>query len=63
MRKPLEVQIVQRDFDKRWERIVKVHDYENSYQYRDENGMRQTLVPTKWVTTHVFDFILEDARL
>lgn len=57
----LEVQIVQREFDKRWERVVKVHDHENAYYHQNENGVMETLTPTKWLTTNVYDFILEEA--
>lgn len=56
----LESQIVQRDFDKRWERIVKVMDYENAYTFSNENGVPVTLTPTKWLTVEVYDFIMEE---
>ena len=55
----LESQIVQRDFDKKWERIVKVMDYENSYTFSNENGVPVTLIPEKWITVAVYDFITE----
>jgi hypothetical protein len=55
----LESQIVQRDFDKRWERIVKVMDHENAYSYSNENGVPVTLIPTKWLTVAVYDFLME----
>jgi hypothetical protein len=55
----LESQIVQRDFDKRWERIVKVMDHENAYSYSNENGIPVTLIPTKWLTVAVYDFLME----
>ena len=29
----LETEIVQREWDKRWEQIAKIMDYENSYTY------------------------------
>ena len=56
----LESQIVQRDFDKRWERIVKVMDHENAYSYSNENGVPVTLIPTKWLTVAVYDFLMEE---
>lgn len=56
----LESQIVQRDFDKRWERIVKVMDHENAYTFSNENGVPVTLTPTKWLTVEVYDFIMEE---
>lgn len=56
----LESQIVQRDFDKRWERIVKVMDHENSYTFSNENGVPVTLIPEKWITVAVYDFLMEE---
>ena len=56
----LESQIVQRDFDKRWERIVKVMDHENAYSYSNENGVPVSLIPTKWLTVAVYDFLMEE---
>jgi hypothetical protein len=56
----LESQIVQRDFDKRWEKIVKVMDYENAYSYSNENGVPVTLIPEKWLTVAVYDFLMEE---
>lgn len=57
----LETQLVQRDYDKRWERIVKIMDKENSYTYNNEFGTPVTLIPEKWITTHVYDWIMEEA--
>ena len=56
----LETQIVQRDWDKRWEKIVRVMDYENSYTYRNETGNRETLIRDKWMTVAVYDFLMEE---
>jgi hypothetical protein len=56
----LESQIVQRDFDKRWERIVKVMDHENAYSFSNENGVPVTFTPTKWLTVAVYDFLMEE---
>jgi hypothetical protein len=56
----LETQIVQREYDGRWERIVKIMDKENSYTYTNESGISVTLIPEKWITTHVFDFLMEE---
>lgn len=55
----LETQIVQRDWDKRWEKIVKIMDYENSYTYLNESGVKMTLIPEKWITTAVYDYLVE----
>ena len=57
----LETQIVQREFDKRWERIVKVLDLENAYTCSNEQGMKVTLIPEKWVTVAVYDVLMEEA--
>ena len=56
----LETQIVQRAWDKRWEKLIKIVDYENSYTYRNENGASMTLVPEKWICVDVFDFIIQE---
>lgn len=57
--KILETQLVQRSHDGRWEQIGRYKDYDNSYYFRNELGMRETLTPDKWVTLKVFDFIVE----
>jgi hypothetical protein len=55
----LETQLVQRAHDGYWERIGKIEDVENSYEYRDEAGVRVTLTPIKWITLAVYPFIME----
>lgn len=55
----LETQIVQREWDKRWEKVVKIMDNENAYTYRNENGVSVTLIPEKWVTVAVYDYLME----
>lgn len=52
-------ELVQRSYDGKWEQIRKIPDYENSYTYKNEQGIITTLVPDKWITVHVFDFITE----
>ena len=54
----LESQIVQR-FDGCWERIVKVQDIENAYTFANEQGVKITMIPEKWITVAVYDFIME----
>lgn len=56
----LETQMVQRDYDGCWERIVKVMDNDNAYTYQSETGMSVTLIPEKWVTVAVYPFIMEE---
>lgn len=55
----LETQIVQRDWDKRWEKIVKIMDTENAYTYRNENGVSVSLIPERWITVAVYDLLME----
>lgn len=56
----LETQMVQRSYDGRWEKIAKIMDHENAYTYRNETGTSVTLIPEKWITVAVFDFIMEE---
>lgn len=52
----------QRAFDKKWEKIVKIPDFENKYSYKDGAGNIVNIVPTKWLTVGVFDFKFEPTR-
>ena len=56
----LETQIVQREWDKRWEKVVKMMDKENAYTYQNESGAKVTLIPEKWVTVAVYPFIMDE---
>lgn len=55
----LETQFKQREFDGKWERIAKIVDYDNKYSYETESSSRVTLIPEKWVTIGVYDYMLE----
>lgn len=55
----LETQFKQREFDGKWERIVKIVDYDNRYNYTTESGSKVTLIPEKWVTVGVYDYLME----
>lgn len=55
----LETQFVQRAYDGKWEKLVKVMDYDNKYVYKTESGNRMTYVPEKWMTVGVFDYLAE----
>ena len=55
----LETAFKQRAFDGKWERIVKIMDLDNSYSFVNENGNRTTLIPEKWVTVGVYDYLME----
>lgn len=55
----LETQFKQRAFDGKWERIVKIVDYDNKYTYQSETGQRHSLIPTRWVTVGVYDYMME----
>ena len=55
----IETQLVQRNFDGHWEKIARVMDHENSYTYKNETGTSVTLIPEKWITIAVYDFMME----
>jgi hypothetical protein len=55
----LETQFKQRAFDGKWERMVKIVDYDNKYSYETETSSRVTLIPEKWVTVGVYDLMIE----
>ena len=55
----LETQFKQRAYDGKWERIAKVMDYEQKYTYVTESGQKISLIPEKWITVGVYDYMLE----
>lgn len=55
----LETQFKQRAYDGKWERIIKVMDYDNKYTYDTESGSKVSLIPEKWMTVGVYDYMLE----
>lgn len=55
----LETQFKQRAYDGRWERMIKVMDYDEKYTYQTESGSRVTLIPEKWITVGVYDCLME----
>jgi hypothetical protein len=55
----LETAFRQREFDGKWEKIAKVMDYDSKYVYKTESGNKMTHIPTKWVTTNVYDYLME----
>lgn len=55
----LETQFIQRAYDNKWEKVVKVMDYDNKYVYKTESGNRMTYVPEKWMTVGVYDCMME----
>lgn len=54
----LETQFKQRAYDGKWERIGKIIDTDNTYSFKNENGNMTTLIPTKWVTLGVYDYLM-----
>lgn len=54
-----DIDLVQRAFDNKWELIGKIKDHENSYSYKTAAGVIVTLIPEKWITLNVYDFIME----
>lgn len=55
----LETQFKQRQYDGRWEKVVRVMDHDNKYVYKTETGSRMTYTPEKWMTVGVYDMIGE----
>jgi hypothetical protein len=55
----IETQFKQRAFDGKWERLCKIVDFDNRYTYTTESGSRMTLVPEKWLTLGVYDYLVE----
>lgn len=55
----LETQFKQRAFDGKWERIGKIVDFDNKYTYETESGSKVTLIPEKWITLGVYDYMME----
>lgn len=55
----LETQFRQRAYDGKWERLGKIIDYDNKYTYETSSGSSVALIPEKWVTLGVYDYILE----
>lgn len=55
----LETELKQRAYDGKWELLARIMDHENSYTYGGENGNVITLVPEKWITIGVYDYLME----
>lgn len=55
----LETQFKQRAYDGKWERLAKVMDYDSKYTYVTESGQKISLIPEKWVTIGVYDYMME----
>ena len=53
------VEFKQRAYDGKWERIEKVFDLENTYYITSESGNRVAMIPEKWITTGVYDYLME----
>lgn len=54
-------EIRQRAFDGKWERLGLVPDYDNIYTYSTESGAKVNLIPEKWITLKVYDYMMEIA--
>jgi hypothetical protein len=54
-----EVEFKQREYDGKWEMIQKVLDHDNTYYITSESGNRVAMVPEKWITTGVYDYLIE----
>ena len=55
----LEEEFKQRAYDGKWQRWIKVPDLENTYSFVNENRNRTTLIPTMWLVTDVYDYLME----
>ena len=56
----VKTQLVQRAYDGRWELIGKFKDYDEEYRFVDQDGLEKTLVPDKWITLKVYDYLMEE---
>lgn len=54
-----ETQFKQRAYDGKWERLVKIIDFDNAYRYTSESGSTVTLIPERWLTVGVYDLMME----
>lgn len=55
----LSTEIKQRVYDQKWELLWQIKDHENTYSFLNEDGQRIELVPIKWITVGVYDYLLE----
>jgi hypothetical protein len=55
----METQFRQRAYDGKWERLGKIIDYDNKYTYQTSSGSSVALIPEKWITVAVYDYIME----
>jgi hypothetical protein len=55
----VETQFRQRAYDGKWEMLGKIIDYGNKYSYQTSSGSNIALIPEKWITVAVYDYIME----
>lgn len=55
----MEFDYKQRAYDGKWEQLAKVKDYENTYTYTTDSGQKISLIPEKWITIGVTDYMVE----
>jgi len=55
----LEYDFKQRAYDSKWERLAKIMDEENAYVYKTESGTPVSIIPTRWITVGVFDYLFD----
>jgi hypothetical protein len=58
MNEILETDMKQRAYDGKWELLGKIKDFENTYSYKTESGITISLIPEKWITVNVYDYLL-----
>lgn len=49
----------QRQYDGKWQLLAKVQDFDNKYVYTTESGNKVSLIPEKWITVKVVDYMAE----
>jgi len=54
-----EVEFKQRAWDGKWEMLGKVLDHDNKYIYTTDSGNKVSLIPEKWITVGVYDYMIE----
>lgn len=57
--KVIRTEMKQRAFDGKWQLLGLIMDQDNAYSYTTESGAKVTLVPEKWITLGVYDYLLE----
>jgi hypothetical protein len=57
--KVIKTELKQRAFDSKWQLLGLIMDHDNAYTYTTESGAKVSLVPEKWITLGVYDYLME----